>query len=358
MALAGTEEDELISALSTQRCKLPPMQALVVNHASPGAITFVPDHPEPKPTAGEVRIRVRLAGICSTDLEIVRGYMNFTGVPGHEFVGVVDQVPPETVAKASRLSSELLGKRVVAEINCVTPDSTARDEDARKHAWPRSVLGILGRDGAFAEHLAVPAANCHVLPDSISNREAVFVEPLAAAVQVTHDFSFSRDMRIAVLGSGRLGILCAQVLALHVETVDVIGRNERTLGVCRALGLRAIPVSEISPNASYDAIVECTGSADGLRMALKSVRPRGAIILKSTYTTPPEIDLSPVVINEIRVIGSRCGPFAQAIELLAAKRVQVEPLTDGEYPLSRGVEAFAAANTPGALKVLLCAHLH
>lgn len=318
------------------------MYALVINQAAPRSITFVTDRPEPSPAAGEVRIRVRLAGICSTDLEIVRGYMNFTGVPGHEFVGLVDHGP-----------TELLGKRVVAEINCVTQDSHARDEDARKHAWPRTVLGILGRDGAFADYVTAPAANCHILPDSVSDREAVFVEPLAAAAQATRDFAFSRDMRVALLGSGRLGILCAQVLALHVDSLDVIGRNERTLGVCRSLGLRTMLVSELSPDARYDVLVECTGSADGLRTALKCVRPRGAIILKSTYAQPPEIDLSPVVINEIRVIGSRCGPFAPAIALLAARRVKVEPLIDGEFPLSRGVEAFAAAGRAGALKVLL-----
>src|SRR5262245_59633867 len=261
------------------------MHALVVNQATPGAITFVTDRPDPTLAAGEVRIRVRLAGICSTDLEIVRGYMNFDGVPGHEFVGVLDRGP-----------ADLLGKRVVAEINCVTPDSLARQEDERKHAWPRTVLGILGRDGTFAEFVTVPAENCHVVPDSVSDREAVFVEPVAAAVQVTRDFGFLRDMRVAVLGSGRLGILCAQVLALHVDAVDVIGRNGRTLQVCRSMGLRAIAVSEVSSNASYDAIVECTGSADGLQLALKCVRPRGAIILKSTYANPPEIDLSPVVI--------------------------------------------------------------
>jgi threonine dehydrogenase-like Zn-dependent dehydrogenase len=298
----------------------------------------------PKVSPGEVLIRVHLASICSTDLEIVKGYMGFSGVLGHEFVGTVVEAPADR--------SDLLGKRVVAEINCVAPGSPARDDEARKHAVPRTVLGILGRDGAFAEYVPVPAENCHVVPDHVADNQAVFTEPLAAAVQVTKDHEVTPDTHAAVIGSGRLGILCAQVLALQKCKLDVIGRNPRTLGVCRGLGLNATKVAD-RDTALYDLVVECTGSPDGLRLALEIVRPRGTVVLKSTYAAPPEVDLSPIVINEITVAGNRCGPFADALRLLAEGRIQTDPLIDVVYALSRAIEAFGVAARPGALKVLL-----
>lgn len=318
------------------------MKAIVFCKSCPGEVR-VEERPVPQPAAGEVLIRVHLAGICSTDLEIIRGYMGFEGVLGHEFVGTVERGP-----------AELLGKRVVAEINCVLPDSPARDEAARKHAVPRTVLGIFGRDGAMAEYVAVPAENCHVVPESVSDREAVFAEPVAAAIQVVTDHPVERGTRAIVLGSGRLGILCAQVLANAGATVTVVGRNERTLSKCAALGLKTAASGNIGA-ASQDLVVECTGSPDGLREAIRCVRPRGTIVLKSTYSAdpPPSFDLSPIVIHEITLAGNRCGPIGQAVRMLAERQVAVEPLVDAEFVLADGVAAFAAAGRAGALKVLL-----
>ncbi|MBI5863544.1 MAG: alcohol dehydrogenase catalytic domain-containing protein [Planctomycetes bacterium] len=279
------------------------MQALVVNRRGPGSIEFDEHFAVPEPASHEVLLRVRLASVCSTDLEIVRGYMGFVGVPGHEFVATVERGP-----------DRLLGKRVVAEINCVSPDSPARDEDSRKHAWPRTVIGILGRDGAFAEWLAAPAENCHLVPDSISDREAVFVEPLAAAVQVLRDHPITPDSRVAVLGSGRLGVLVAQVIRDAGAAACIVGRNAETLALCRSLGLAARNIAELDAADVYDLIVECTGSADGLRLAMR---------------------------------------HEPAIELLRQRRVVVEPFIQSEFPLRNGAEALAAAAQPGGLKILL-----
>jgi len=305
-------------------------------------VTFVPDYPDPSPGPGEVLVRVDVAGICATDLQIARGYMQFSGVPGHEFVGTV-----------VRGSNTLQGRRVVAEINCVGPGSAARDADARKHARDRTVLGIAGRDGAFAEYLVVPAENCRVVPNEVSDRQAVFAEPLAAACQVIKDHPVDAQTRVAVLGTGRLGILCGQVLASQGCRLSIIGRNPKTLALCRRLGLPTRDVADVEASADYDLVVECMGSPDGLRLALQLVRPRGTIVLKSTYAGAAEVDLAPIVVHEIVVAGNRCGPFPEALRLLREQRVRVEEMIRGVFPLARGEEALAAARTAGSLKILL-----
>lgn len=317
------------------------MRALLVDRSAKSGVRLVEDYSDPSPGVGEVRIAVRCAGVCSTDLEIAKGYMQFDGVLGHEFVGTVETG-----------DERLAGQRVVAEINCVGPGS-GLDPDDRKHAMPRTVLGIAGRDGAFADYVCVPAENCHVVPESVSDDEAVFVEPLAAAVQVIEDHPVTADTRVAVLGTGRLGVLCAQVLALHTERLDVIGRNPQTVAFCRELGLNATTLEALSHAAAYDFIVECTGAPAGLRLALERVRPRGTVVLKSTYAQPPDVDLAPIVINEIRVAGNRCGPFADALELLVQRRVRVREMISARFPLSHAVQAFAEAGRPGRLKVLV-----
>lgn len=313
----------------------------MVDQSEPGVVKLVDDYPDPSPAPGEVLVRVDLAGVCSTDLEIMRGYMGFSGVPGHEFVG--------TVVRGSKVLS---GRRVVAEINCVGPGFAPRGADARKHARDRTVLGIAGRNGAFAEYLTVPAENCHEVPVEVSDQQAVFAEPLAAACQVLKDHPPGSGDRVAVLGTGRLGILCAQVLATTSGWLDVIGRNPRTLAICRELELRVLDAAEIKPNADYDLIVDCTGEADGLRLAMQLVRPRGVIVLKSTYAGATDVNLSPIVVNELTVAGNRCGPFEEALRMLGEKRVRVDELIDGLFPLKRHEEAFAAARKPGALKIL------
>ncbi len=317
------------------------MLAIRTDRTRPRGVRVVRDAPQPRPGPGEVLVRVARAGICATDLEIARGYMDFNGILGHEFVGTVIEG-----------AAELRGRRVVAEINCVAP-GVSLDAAARKHAWPRTALGILNRDGAFAEQVCVPAENCHVVPDAIDDDEAVFVEPLAAAAQVVLDHPIQAGMRAAVLGTGRLGLLCAQVLALQPGPLDVLGRNPRSLELCRRLGLHALDAATLAHEPTYDVLVECTGNADGLKLGMKLLRPRGTLVLKSTYARPPTVDLAPLVINELRVVGNRCGPFDVALRLLAAKRVRVRELIAARFPLSRGEEAFAAAADPRNLKVLL-----
>lgn len=319
------------------------MIALLVNDQQPGSIRVIPDYPRPVPAAGETLIRVRYAGVCSTDLEIARGYMGFVGVPGHEFVGGVEEGP---VA--------LRGKRVVADINCVCHHCDMCNRGFERHCRNRTVVGILGRDGAFAEFLAVPAENCHVVPDEIDDRSAVFTEPLAAAAHVLDEADFTPQTRVAVIGLGRLGLLVAQVL--HTTDCDLraIGRNPRTRALCRNWGIAAFDTDAEFP-AEHDVVVDCTGSPAGLRRALELVRPRGTIVLKSTYAAPEPLQLAPIVIDEIRLVGSRCGDFPRALRLLAERRIDVTSLISAEFPLSRAAEAMAAAADGANRKVLLSA---
>jgi threonine dehydrogenase-like Zn-dependent dehydrogenase len=318
------------------------VEALVVRRGTAHGVAFVADHPDPSPPPGEVTVRVDLAGICATDLEIARGYMSFQGVPGHEFVGTVIAGP-----------CELVGRRVVAEINCACGACDMCGRGWPGHCRRRSVLGIAGRDGAFAEMTVVPERNCHIVPAEISNEQAVFVEPLAAAVQVLELQPIDSSQRVAVLGSGRLGLLAAQVLTLQGCQLEVIGRNPHTLAFCRQRGIPAIELPDLKPQAEHDVVVECTGAPDGLRLAFQMCRPRGTIVLKSTYAGAPTLDMTPIVVNELRIVGSRCGPFRRALELLRGGRIAVEEMISATYPLRRGVEAFAAAAEPQNIKVLL-----
>jgi len=307
-----------------------------------GNLRFDRDHADPAPREGDVLIRVRLAGICSTDLEIARGYMGFKGIPGHEFVGDVVAGPPH-----------LVGKRVVAEINCVCGKCDMCSSGLASHCRHRTVVGIVGRDGAFAELVAVPARNCHVLPDILTDEQAVFVEPLAAAYQVTRQVRIEPRQAVTVLGSGRLGILVAQVLARTRCRLIVVGRNPQTLGTLEKLGINARLVNEVTQHHDQDVVVECTGSPEGLATAVQLIRPRGTIVLKTTCAAPVSLDLAPLVIDEITLVGSRCGPFADAISALARGDIDVSPMITRSMPLSDGPAAFAAAAEPGALKVLL-----
>jgi 2-desacetyl-2-hydroxyethyl bacteriochlorophyllide A dehydrogenase len=318
------------------------VKALIVAPEAPGGIRFVTDHPAPTPATGEVRIRVDLAGICATDLEIARGYMQFAGVPGHEFVGTVIDGP-----------DNLRNRRVVAEINCPCGTCPACKRGLGNHCPTRTVVGIAGRDGAFAEQLTVPAANCHVVPDAVSDAAAVFVEPLAAAAHVLDDLPAPHDaLRVAVLGTGRLGLLTAAVLAAADGRVTAIGRNPRTLALARQWGLPTAATDALE-EAAFDAVVDCTGHPDGLRMAMALCRPRGTIVLKSTYAAAAALNPAPVVIHEQRIIGSRCGAFGPALELLAAGRVPVTDLITATYPLSDGVAAMQTAAEREHIKVLL-----
>ncbi len=305
-------------------------------------LRFDARYPDPTPAEGEVLIRVRLAGICGTDLEITRGYMNFTGVPGHEFVGVVEKGP-----------RTWRGKRVVAEINCVCSRCDLCQRGLSNHCRRRTVLGIDGRDGVFAEYVAVPERNLHELPDAVTDEQAVFVEPLAAAYQVIKQCPIEKHMRVAVVGPGRLGLLVAQVLQRSGCQLEVVGRSEPTLAFCEKKGIRATPVAELMPRADRDVVVDCTGSPDGFEVAMKLVRPRGTLILKSTHAGQAATNLAPIVINEVTLLGSRCGPFSDAINALARRDIDVESMISRQLPLSRGLEAFEIAGQSHVIKVLL-----
>jgi threonine dehydrogenase-like Zn-dependent dehydrogenase len=318
------------------------LEALVIRPGKPARLEYVGDHGDPAARRGEVIIRVHLAGICATDLEILRGYLGFGGVPGHEFVGTV-------VAGSKRLQ----GRRVVAEINCACGACDMCKRGMPRHCRRRTVLGIDGRDGAFAGLVSVPERNCHIVPDAISDEQAVFVEPLAAAVQVIKLQPIDRSMDVVVLGAGRLGLLVAQVLKLQGCGLRVVGRNRETLAVCERHGIQVTELPDLVPEPVHDVVVDCTGSVEGLRLAMEMCRPLGTIVLKSTYAEPAKIDLAPLVINEIRVVGNRCGPFPEALDLLRGRKVAVEEIISRTYPLRQGNEAFAAARLAGNIKVLL-----
>ena len=306
------------------------------------SLRFEPHWPEPTPGADEALVRVRLAGICATDLELVKGYMGFIGIPGHEFVG--------DVVKGSRMWQ---GKRVVAEINCICGKCDLCQRGLSNHCRRRTVIGIDGRAGAFAEFIAVPERNLHEVPQNITDEQAVFVEPLAAAFQVLRQCPIEKRMRVAVIGSGRLGLLVVQVLQTSGCELEIFGRNELTLRFCERRGIRATPISEIDGGADRDIVVECSGSPAGFDLAIRLLRPRGTLVLKSTYAQKAQLDLAPVVINELIVQGSRCGPFPDALAALAEGRIDVESMISRQLPLERGLEAFELAVDPRHIKILL-----
>jgi len=314
------------------------MKALCYN----GSLKLDPKYPEPQAGEGEVLLAVKLAGICATDLEVVRGYMSFHGVLGHEFVG--------TVVKGPRAWKN---KRVVAEINCICGRCEMCQRGLANHCRRRTVLGIAGRDGAFAELIAVPERNLHVVPDAVSDEQAVFVEPLAAAFQVIKQCPIEKRMRVAVVGPGRLGSLVAQVLQSTGCDLEVFGQTELTLNFCEKRGIRATFVSDVLPRGDRDVVIECSGSPEGFDLAMKLLRPRGTMVLKSTYAVPKPLDLAPIVINELIVLGSRCGPFPDAINALACGQIDVESMISRQLPLDRGLEAFEMAADPRYMKVLL-----
>jgi len=300
------------------------------------------DVPKPSPGPGEVLAKVALAGICGTDLEILKGYGGFSGILGHEFVGVVVQGPPA-----------LLNQRVVAEINCVCGKCDLCASGLSIHCRRRSVIGIVERPGVFAEFVAVPERNCHVVPASVEDEAAVFVEPLAAAFQVTRQFKLESRTTVTVLGTGRLGLLVAQVLAARKCKLLAVGRNPRTLEVLDRKGIRSSLVGDLRQFGDQDVVIDCTGSPDGLATAIKLVRPRGTIIMKTTCKDSSGIDLTPIVVNEISLIGSRCGPFDLALDALARREIDTAGMVTKRMPLSSGVEALEVARQPDQIKVLL-----
>ncbi len=288
-------------------------------------------------------MRVRLAGVCNTDLELVQGYYPYTGVPGHEFVGVVEDAPG---------AAEWIGRRVVGEINAVCGECATCRAGRPTHCERRTVLGIVTRNGAFATHLVLPVDNLHEVPEGVSDEIAVFTEPTAAALEIQEQVRIGPGDRVVVVGAGKLGNLVAQTLATTGCDLLVVGRSPRPLELVAARGIRTGTAEAVAENEA-DVAVECTGNPEGLTIARRAVRPRGTIVLKSTYHGRASVDLAPIVVDEITVVGSRCGPFAPAVELLARGAVDPRPLVDERYRLTEAVAAFDHAARPGTLKVLV-----
>jgi alcohol dehydrogenase len=314
------------------------MRALVLTTTGPG----VTDHPRPPPVPGEALLRPLLAGICATDLELCRGYMGFTGVLGHEFVAVVEEAS----------DPGLVGRRVVGEINCPCGACATCLAGRPTHCPQRTVLGIQGRDGAFAEWVRLPEAKLHLVPDGVTDEQAVFVEPLAAAARILEQVQLRPTDRVVVLGAGRLGQLVARVLALTGARVQALDRQPARLALLPH-GIERVVATDAASLAGADLVVECSGHRDGLALASSLVRPRGTLVLKTTVADPAAPPVVPWVIDEITVVGSRCGPFGPALRLLAAGLVDPRPLISASMSLDDGVAALELAARPDTLKVLL-----
>ncbi|QDU71915.1 MDR/zinc-dependent alcohol dehydrogenase-like family protein [Mucisphaera calidilacus] len=323
------------------------MRALVID--KDGSLRLREDFPKPKPGPGEVLLKPRVMGVCSTDLELAKGYMGFQGVLGHEFVA-------DVIEAADDAGQPWLGKRVVGEINAVCGACDLCLKGLREHCRQRTVLGILGRDGAFAEAFTLPAANLHEVPDHVSDDEAVFTEPLAAAFQIVRQLTIEGRPYVTVLGDGRLGLLCAQVLGQLNATVRVVGKHAEKLERAEKWNIKHRLLADVGMRRDQDIVIDATGSPTGLPTALGMVRPRGSIVLKTTvaeraYEKP--IDLSPIVIDEITVMGSRCGPFAVALEALARNDVDVLSMISRRGQLAAGPELLATASQRDVIKVLV-----
>jgi threonine dehydrogenase-like Zn-dependent dehydrogenase len=292
----------------------------------------------------EALVRVLLSGICNTDLEIARGYAGFNGTIGHEFVGVVEESSDRT----------LVGRRVVGEINAGCGScELCRDGDSR-HCANRTVLGIHGRDGAHAEFLQLPAINLLPVPENVPDEHAVFTEPLAAACGVLERVNINSSDRVAVIGDGKLGLLCAQVIALSGAPTLLIGKHSSKLRIAERRGVEiTTPKQAPKRKQQFDVVVEASGAASGFGLALDLLRPKGQLVLKSTFHGKTELDAARIVVDEISIVGSRCGRFSPALDLLKKSAIDVDSLISEEYPLSNGVHAMRRAGSRGVMKVLL-----
>ncbi|MGK7891814.1 MAG: alcohol dehydrogenase catalytic domain-containing protein [Leptolyngbyaceae cyanobacterium] len=299
------------------------------------------DLPMPDPQANEALVKVLSAGICNTDLELMRGYYPYAGVLGHEFVGIVEQGP-----------DALQGQRVVGEINAACGYCYFCKKNQPTHCENRSVLGIVDRNGAFADYLTLPVVNLHPVPESVSTEAATFTEPVAAALEIQEQVKIGKGDRVLVVGDGKLGSLVAQTLALTGCELLAIGRHPEKLANLAAEGISTGLTDQVS-DRTFDLAVDCTGNPSGFDLARRALRPRGTLVLKSTYAGNLSIDASALVVDEITVIGSRCGPFAKALDVLAQGKVNVKSLVHAHYPLDQGLAAFEQASQKGVLKVLL-----
>lgn len=302
-------------------------------------VRFQPEHSSPVPRSGEVLVDVIVAGICETDLQLAQGYMGFAGVLGHEFVGMAASGP-------------FAGARVVGEINCNCRNCPRCKAGLGNHCTHRTVVGIQQHDGAFADQVAIPQKSLHLVPDCVSDDQAVLIEPLAAALQIQQQIELSTKQKAIVLGDGRLANLCAQTIAQQVKSIQVVGKHELKLSRFERLGIKTIQLQDLVCEQEFDLVVDCTGSVTGLPLALQLVKPRGTIVMKTTVAADHSVSLAPIVIDEINIVGSRCGPFGLAIELMKAGRFDLSNLVTHRFALEEAAAAFRTAVDPSAFKVV------
>ena len=305
------------------------------------------NYTKPVPQKGEALIRVTLAGICNTDFEITKGYMGYKGILGHEFVGVVEEINDE--------DKTLLGKRVVSEISygCNDPNCEWCAVKNYRHCPNRHTLGIWKKDGCFAQYVTMPINVLFEVPANVTDEQAVFVEPLAAACEITEQLHIEPTQKIVVLGDGKLGLTTA--LTLNAQNLDVVlvGKHQNKLDIASAQGVKTVLLSDFEIEKKYDVVVEATGSVSGFETSLALTKPRGVLVLKSTVATGKELNLAPIVIDEITVLGSRCGQFAPALRLLKNERIDFTPFISGIYDVDDSIEAFEKNKEKDTLKVLI-----
>ena len=310
-------------------------------------LKLVNDYQKPIPKKGEALVRVTLAGICNTDYEITKGYMGYNGILGHEFIGTVEEINDE--------DKSLLGKRVTAEISygCNNPECEWCAVKNYRHCPDRHTLGIWRKDGCFAEYVTMPLNVLFEIPENVEDEQAVFVEPLAAACEITEQLHIQPIQRIVVLGDGKLGLTTALTLSAQGLDVTLIGKHQNKLDIAKNQGVKTQLLQDTKIENIYDVVVEATGSVSGFETSLSLVKPRGVLVLKSTIATGKELNLAPIVINEITVLGSRCGQFPPALNLLAKHRIDFKPFISAVYSIDDAIEAFEANKSKETLKVLI-----
>lgn len=308
-------------------------------------LKLVTDYKKPEPKSGEALIKITLAGVCNTDFEITKGYMGYKGVLGHEFVGVVEEINAE--------DKSLLGKRVVGEINCGCENCSWCHQGLQRHCPNRQTLGIWQKDGCFSEYLCMPVQTLLEVPQNVTDEQAVFVEPLAAGLEILEQLHIKPFQKVIILGDGKLGLTTAMALTACNIDLTLIGKHQNKLDIAKAQGVRTKLLSDLEIKKEYDVVIEATGSITGFETALNLTKPRGVLVLKSTVAASKEFNLAPIVIDEITVLGSRCGQFAPALRLLEKQAIDFKPMISAIYPADKAIEAFEKNKEKDTLKVLI-----
>lgn len=308
-------------------------------------LKLISDYNMPVPKSGEALIKVLMAGICNTDFEITKGYMGYNGILGHEFVGIVESVNSE--------DKTLVGKRVVGEINCGCGECEYCKTGLERHCFNRQTLGIWQKDGCMAEYVTMPIKNLLVVPDNISDEEAVMVEPLAAALEILEQLHIRPDANVLVLGDGKLGLTIALALSGAGLNVTQVGKHTNKLAITSQQGVKTLLLKDLQITKTWDVAVEATGSINGFETALSLTKPRGILVLKSTVASGKEFNFAPIVVDEITILGSRCGQFEPALRLLEQKRINFKPLITDVYEIDNAIEAFEKNKAKESIKVLI-----